>query len=264
MFSAENKRRLIQALGLVLCIAGAYLLISYLMSQSRIRTVNEEISALHESAAVTTPQPEVTPQPTAAVPEKFFHRADGEMLTVAKELRGINPDYAGWLRIDGIVDLPVVYKDNSTYLDTDFYGSSSRGGTLFFDVHNPPQATTQQLIIHGHNMKDGSMFGICVHYADKDFAMQHRTATLETLYEKESYSLLMVAYTEVIKTDEDFVQYCGRSTFASEEDFFGYIGELTDCALLKTDIDLCADDALLTLSTCMNDGRLLIVFRKDR
>ena len=82
----------------------------------------------------------------------------------------INPDYAGWLTVDGTqADLPVVLgTDNTWYLDHDFYGATSRHGTLFLD-RQTDLALDGNLLIYGHNMKDGTMFGELDEYRSQEF-----------------------------------------------------------------------------------------------
>ena len=75
-----------------------------------------------------------------------------------------NRDLVGWLRMEGILDLPVVYKDNKYYLMHDFYKNKSAAGTLFLDENHPFRENAQNLLLHGHNMKDGTMFGRLVQY----------------------------------------------------------------------------------------------------
>lgn len=69
-----------------------------------------------------------------------------------------------WLRIPDVVSLPVVCRDNTYYLNHDFFGRESDSGTLFLDEAHSLEYGTQYMVIHGHNMYDGSMFGLLSHY----------------------------------------------------------------------------------------------------
>ena len=97
-----------------------------------------------------------------------FHRTDLDILPEMRELAQKNPDTVGWIGISGTVLLPVVYRDNTFYLDHDFTRSKNASGTLFPDENSPINADTQNLLIHGHSMNDGSMFGILTHYRKLD------------------------------------------------------------------------------------------------
>ena len=52
------------------------------------------------------------------------------------------------------------------YLRRDFEEQYSLAGTPFLDVRSSP-ADSRNLIIHGHNMKDGSMFAPLRFYLEK-------------------------------------------------------------------------------------------------
>ena len=86
-------------------------------------------------------------------------------------LRDVNPDIAGWLYCPGtVINYPVMQTDdNDFYLHHDFRGEYSPGGALFADsacaFHTPNSA----LVIYGHNMKDGSMFGTLTRYRDRAY-----------------------------------------------------------------------------------------------
>ena len=49
-------------------------------------------------------------------------------------------------------------KDNEDYLYTNFNGEDNKGGSLFVDSRNQ-SIDDENIIIHGHNMQDKSMFG---------------------------------------------------------------------------------------------------------
>jgi len=88
----------------------------------------------------------------------------------APDLTNINPDYVGWIRINGTeIDYPVVQgTDNTKYLTTTFTGENNPSGTIFMD-----SACTNGFdfftILHGHNMRDGSMFAGLHRFTDNRF-----------------------------------------------------------------------------------------------
>lgn len=216
----------------------------------------------YAAAPNRTPVTLVTATP---VPEsKKFHLDAGEVLPELKTLYEKNHDLAGWLTIPGVVDLPVVHRDNSYYLYRDFYGKNSKSGTLFLDENHPVKSTTQHLVIHGHNMNDGSMFGLLGHYKDKNYIRNHGVITFSTLYEKETYAIFAVAMTPEDTRSADFIPFIGNPTFRTESAFNYYIDKVKKGALYQLYLDVKPTDALLTLSTCMDDNRILLVCRKLR
>ena len=59
--------------------------------------------------------------------------------------------------------------------------TETASGTLFLDEFHPLRETTQHLLIHGHNMKDGSMFGLLTHYRQPLYWQKHPFISLSTL-----------------------------------------------------------------------------------
>ena len=223
-----------------------------------------EATAAPEGTAAPqrTPVQLVTVTPLPA--DRIFHQLAGEMLPELQSLYQKNKDLVGWLTIPGVVDLPVVYRDNSYYLTHDFYRKESKSGALFLDVHHPMKSTTQHLVIHGHNMTDGSMFGLLPHYRDKSYVLEHGIATFSTLYGKETYAVIAVSVTPEDMTRPNAIPYIGLTAFDNEASLSYLMDKVRAGALYNIYLDVKSNDALLTLSTCLGDDRLLLVCRRLR
>ena len=207
----------------------------------------------------------VTEAEAVGVPQTVaFHRTDLDILPELRELTGKNPDTVGWISISGTVHLPVVYRDNIFYLDHDFTGAKNASGTLFLDESSPINADTQNLLIHGHSMNDGSMFGILTHYRKLDFLRQHPLIAFSTLWEKESYAVFAVMLVSSKTGDANYFNYFSNPTFASDADFNAYIAQVAARSEFTIPVDVEPGDALLTLSTCIDDDRLVVMARRLR
>ena len=193
-----------------------------------------------------------------------FHRTDLDILADMQKLARENPDTVGWIGIGGVVYQPVVYRDNEFYLTHDFTGAKNTSGTLFLDENSPIAADTQNLLIHGHSMKDGSMSGILTHYCSLDFLRRHPLITFSTLWEKDTYAVFAVLVVSSKTGDTDYFNYFDHATFASGEDFDSYILALRDRSRFEIPVDVECGDALLTLSTCIDYDRLVVVARRLR
>lgn len=229
-----------------------------------------ELSAmvLPDGTPIDVPEPVPLPGKAAEaveVPQAVvFHRTDLDILPEMRKLMQKNPDTVGWINIPGVVHLPVVYRDNTFYLDHDFTGAKNASGALFLDEKSPVNSDTQNLLIHGHSMYDGSMFGTLTHYRWQDFLRQHPTITFSTLWEKESYAVFAVMLVSSKTDDPDYLNYFASPTFASAADFNVYIGKVKARSMYKSPVDVRPDDALLTLSTCFKDDRLVLLARRLR
>lgn len=108
-----------------------------------------------------------------------------------------NADCIGWLSIDGTnISYPVMHtpSDPQKYLRRNFYGKYRQSGVPFLDGRCDIQSTN--LIIYGHNMKNGTMFADLKKYVDKDFLSAHRTVKFETADGVQTFTV-----TEVLKTN---------------------------------------------------------------
>lgn len=214
-----------------------------------------------DAAAQTTAAP-VKPD---AVRSTKYHQVGGDALPEMEALYQDNRDLIGWLRMEGILDLPVVYKDNEYYLTHDFYKNKSASGTLFLDENHPFRENSQNLLLHGHNMKDGTMFGRLVQYeTNLQFLKNNPFIQYSTLWEKEQYVIFAVLHVSLDVQSPEFFNYFTHPTFSSDAQFENYVRALQNRSVFSIPIDVDPSDALLTLSTCIQDDRLVIVARRVR
>lgn len=157
-----------------------------------------------------------------------------EQSTVERNIQALiteNADCIGWLSIDGTnISYPVMHtpSDPQKYLRRNFYGKYSQSGVPFLDGRC--STDSGNLIIYGHNMKNGTMFSDLKKYLNTDFLNSHRTVRLET-----ADGVFLFTVTEVRRTNTADPWY-DRTT--------------------------CEDGRHLILSTCHGsgkDGRLLII-----
>lgn len=142
--------------------------------------------------------------------EKECNKAP-DILPKYKELYEINSDLIGWLTIDGtVIDYPVMQtmEDECYYLQLDFYGEPNQNGCLILDTDSTSGTGTKvcdykngtapstNLIIHGHTMKSGEMFGNLKLYADEEYGREHNIC-YDSLYEEREYELIAVLRLDV-------------------------------------------------------------------
>lgn len=190
-----------------------------------------------------------------------------EILAEFKELYEINSDLIGWLTIpDTIINYPVVQGgEGDFYLEHDFYKQPDRRGTLLLDEESDVLKPTTNLMIHGHNMKDGTMFSALRNYKKKSFYDNHNIIEFNSIYEKGKYEIVSVFQSKVyLKSDNDFKYY--KFFDASTEEEFNYFYEnIKELALYDTGVEAKYGDVFITLSTCdyhTEDGRLVVVAKR--
>lgn len=178
-----------------------------------------------------------------------------------------NSDMAGWLAIPGTaVDYPVMYTpgDPEYYLRRAFDGSYAAGGSLFIGAGCVPEGS--HVLIYGHRMDNGSMFGELSAYARADYAAEHAVIHYDTLDQEREYQVMAAFYSQVYTDrDEDVFRYYKYSDLSDPAVFQEYVAQVKEAALYDTGVEASYGDRLLTLSTCSyhaTDGRFVVVARQ--
>ena len=126
-------------------------------------------------------------------------------------------------------------------------------------------APSDNLIIYGHNMKDGSMFADLAKYRSKDFWQSHKTVWFDTALGSCAYEIFAVIHTTVQADTADAFPFYRFVDAAFPEEFADYVSACKARALYDTGISVEYGDKLLTLSTCDNitdNGRLLVIAKQ--
>ena len=121
-------------------------------------------------------------------------------------------------------------------------------------------AESDNLVIYGHHIKGGKMFGALEDYKSKSFYEEHKNIQFDTLTEQEEYEIVAVFKT-VAYSSEGF-RYYDFVDAENEEDFNSYVGKCKELALYDTGVTAEYGDRLITLSTCeysARNGRLVVV-----
>lgn len=171
-----------------------------------------------------------------------------------------NEDCIAWLTITGTcVDYPVMHTPSAPekYLHLNFYGQYSDYGVPFLDGHNTME--DDNLVIFGHNMNDGSMFGSLKFFLKRSYLETYPYIDVTTADGQRCYEIFAVALAN--KTDDWYSFH--RSIDADDYDY------AVDCILKKAQLTRGErpdyPSQILTLSTChgsSRDGRLLILAKE--
>lgn len=203
----------------------------------------------------------------AALLDTRTQAADSAVLEQYQALVAENPETIGWLKIDDTtIDNVVMYAPNTPekYLHTNFYGEHSYRGTLYVAEACDVQ-TSDNIIIYGHHMKDGSMFGALVDYQDESFWREHRYIRFDTIYAEQRYEVVAAFYTRILGENEPGFRYYDYTGADDAAQFAEYAAFIDQNRCYDTGVTLTPGDKLLTLSTCAyqtTDGRFVVVAKR--
>ena len=218
------------------------------------KTENEfsDLQAMIDTAA--TPAP-ATGDDTASNGAKFA------------ALKDQNSDFMGWISIEGTsLDFPVMYApDNKDYyLKHDFKHQYSDYGVPYLDEKTTIGANAQSnnLIVYGHNMKTGTIFGCLTEYKKAAYYQEHPYIEFDTLYGDAQYEVFAAFAIDVVQ-DTSFIynQYVDMD----EDTYNAYVDEVLRRSDVDSGIRPTYGEQLLTLSTCeysSANGRYVVVARR--
>lgn len=171
-----------------------------------------------------------------------------------------NNDFAGWISIEGtVINYPVMKSEEADfYLNHNFEKNYSAYGVPYIQT-DCDILSSDNIVIYGHHMDNGSMFADLCKYSDESFYKEHKTVSFNTLYSYGSYEIFAVLKTTGNETGFKYYQFVDAE---GEEDFESFVDACTELSLYKTDTSAKYGDRLITLSTCeysRSNGRIVVV-----
>ena len=180
----------------------------------------------------------------------------------------MNDDMIAWLLIPGTdIDYPVMQtpEDEAYYLYRDFFGNDDKNGTLFMDTDCSINDERANILIHGHHMKSGAMFGNLTEYEDETYAKDHSRIYLYTRDEMRVYEVMAVFHAKVYQSRTDKFLYYNYPKFETRESFEEYYQNIKKMSLYDTGVTAEFGDEFITLSTCAyhtKNGRFAVVAKR--
>ncbi|MCQ2458704.1 MAG: class B sortase [Clostridia bacterium] len=293
-------RRIVLIVALAVAVYSGARLIGYIAQNARTHRINDEnMRMLNATATPVTDEVTVTPEPAAeteppvsvteisateqpSAPEqtaveevtpaptlRSFMSLGNASATIPpvsdnlRELHRVYPNVVGWLNVhcNKRINFAIVQKNNEYYLDHDMTGAKNVTGAPFLDEVCSVWPRSENLVIYGHNMKSGEMFGELNRLRDRTVLASDPFVTFSTLYETDEYAPLYIGICSVY--DVPFY----RQSFADENEFDSFISILRQNSEVRLNTDAIYGDDLLTLVTCCDgsdDKRMVVVLRKIR
>lgn len=296
-YSPEEKRdtRWIRLAGVVLFsgmfLFGAVKLIGYGWDYVSSRLVSNELRKVYydmatdvpthtpESTATPTPPPiaaatptprttqaaaaSPTPQtlPSQTYPNNPYAVADSRFVKLQRQ----NKDIIGWLTIKDLIDEAVVQRDNSYYLARDYRGYHNVNGAIFLDESTKLLKRPYTLMLYGHNMKTGAMFGKLRNFENLAYYKNDPFITFDTMYEAGRYVIFAVG---TVSLDHDSWRYLDISKLNSTqvEKRQEALTMLRRASVFSSGVTVLPEDQVLLLITCVDndDERRVVAARRIR
>ncbi len=236
-------------------------LASYFLESKKQQSQFTELALLVEENRPSPDRPVDPTAPEVTIPDSVT----GQTVTILPEyapLYEMNPHMIGWMQLEGTkLNYPVMYNPESRdhYLKRNFQQEYSAHGCLYIQENCRP-GESDNLIIYGHNMKDGSMFAPLHGYQKKDFWETHPEIRFDTLTSRQNYAVLAV-FDTTASMGQGFA-YHEFVDAADAAEFDAFVSKCKSLAYYETGVSAEYGDKLITLSTCeysQENGRLVVV-----
>lgn len=192
------------------------------------------------------------------------------VINKVKDLQKENEDVKAWIKInDTNINYPVVQaNDNEYYLYRNYKKENSNYGSIFIDSNSNIENPNSNIIMYGHNMKDGSMFKDLLKYTDEEYYNNHKYIEFATNTSSNTYEIIAVFKSRIFyKNEKNVFRYYQCTEFSNEEDYNYYIDNCKKISFYDTGVDAKYGEQIITLITCeysSENGRMVVVAKKNK
>ena len=157
-------------------------------------------------------------------------------------------------------EYPVVKgTNNSFYLNHSFDKSNNSAGWIFADYRNKFDNTDKNIVIYGHNIRDGSMFGSMLNILNAKWYENEENTNI-TLYTENEKCMYKVFSIYKIENEDYYI----KTEFKNDNEFEDFIKTLKKRSIKDFNVDVSKDDNILTLSTCANNNKYRVVLHAKK
>lgn len=268
MKKRERIRRGIVAVCSLLVVGSLAYLADYSYRTKRLDDYAAIQKNLKNTALITPETPETPETPVIHYDDDTADTLP-DILPEYQTLYSLNKRLIGWVKIDDTyIDYPVLQTvNNDYYLNHNFDQEEDKNGSIFLDKDCSIYPRSTNLILYGHHMRSGRMFGQLNKYSSEKFYKEHKYIQFDTIYEKGTYEVMYVFRSKIYEESEIVFKYYQFTDAVSETEFESNMMQMADMSLYDTGVSAEYGDELLTLSTCdyyTSDGRFVVVAKKIR
>lgn len=261
---------------LLVAVIGAVIIFRSCGVDLSVATPEEAPVTTYDDYTSDTSDSDVTDKPTENTTPTL---PNGEEYTLTQdwdELKAINTDIKGWIHIPNTdINYPVLMSDEDNndyqyYLHRNFDKSYLFAGSVFIDFRCSDGAYSKNVITHGHNMNNGSMYADLVDYGkytgNLDVYKKAPVLFFNTEKGVEQWIIFAVYKTNTLERHGNFFNYF-VGDFSNDAQFMNYVYNIKERSLFDVPVPVNEDDRIITLSTCSyeySDFRTVVVARKVR
>ena len=176
-------------------------------------------------------------------------------------LKQKNSDTIAWLKVNGTdIEYPVVKTTNNDfYMTHSFDKSYNSAGWVFMDYKNKFDGTDNNMVIYGHNRRDGSMFGTLKNILTEEWQNNEENFIIPFITEQEKSEYQVFSVYRIEKED-----YYITTNFGTDNEFKKFIDKIKSRSVKDFNVDVSTEDHILTLSTCADNNKYRVVLHAKK
>ena len=262
MKKRERRRKLLITACVPICILCFGYFVFYYQSAAKSASEFEELASLKNTSRTLAGSTQMT---LHKISKEYADTPD--ILPEYETLYNKNKRLIGWIKIDDTkIDYPVMQTvNNEYYLNHNFNQEEDKNGCIFMDYQCDVVTGCDNIILYGHHMQSGKMFGTLNKYSSESYYKEHPKIQFDTIYNKGEYEVMYVFRSKVYSEEDVTFKYYQFINAGSAKEFDSYMNEMAALSLYDTGVTATYGDKLLTLSTCdyqENQGRFVVVAKR--
>lgn len=178
-----------------------------------------------------------------------------------ESLKLINKDTIAWIKVNGTnIEFPVVKTTNNDYyMSHSFDKSYNSAGWAFMDYRNKFDGSDKNMVIYGHNRRDGSIFGTLKNVIKEEWYNNKENYIMPfiTEIEKAEYQVFSV-YT--IEQEDYYI----TTSFKDDKQYIDFLTKIKSRSKYDFGIDVTSNDNIITLSTCADNNKYRVVLHAKK
>ena len=178
-----------------------------------------------------------------------------------KKLKSENSDVVAYIKVNNTnIEYPIVKTSNNNfYLNHSFDKSKNSRGWIFVDYKNKFDNTDKNIVIYGHNMRDGSMFGSLKNILNEEWYNNTKNMNITFLTENGNYIYKVFSIYKIESED-----YYIKTDFSTDNEYQKFLNIIKERSIKNFDVKVKASDKILTLSTCANNNKYRVVLHAKK
>lgn len=209
------------------------------------------------SSSIFTPNNEIK---TTAKLTEYETYANTNVLSVNfQNLLSVNEDTKGWIKVENTnINYPFVQaNDNQYYLKHTFDKTSNKKGWVYLDYRNDIENLSQNNILYAHGLVNNTMFG-SMRKVFKPAWYKNKSNHVIRITTPNSYQYYQVFSIYTILPESYYI----ITRFSSNEEFIKFANTIKDRSIYNFGVDINENDKILTLSSCYDDKKRMVMHAK--